>query len=210
MNNKKKLFTILGRVFFSCAVLLTLFFIKEDRAAGRQSAKLLKEFQHQNLENTEEILTDTEPYNSTQRIDVSEKQKNETKQLKQKQDRNKNILGILEIPKLKRFLPVWNTYSEEQLKMTVCRYGEKEIDEEQLIIAGHSYRSHFGKLGTLKKGDEILFTNSKQEKMTYTVSEVTEIDGNDREGLFSGKWDLTLFTCNLGGKKRILVRCKRT
>ena len=26
--------------------------------------------------------------------------------------------------------------------------------------------------------------------------------------LLSGDWDLTLFTCTLGGKSRVVVRCK--
>lgn len=179
MRNRRTIFRMLGILCFALALVITVFFLKEDREAQKESAKLLEQFQEE-IEQTTETST-----------------KEETE----------HILAVLEIPKLKRSLPVWNTYSEEQLKKTVCRYGEESVKQDQMIIAGHSYKSHFSKLGTLEKGDRISLYYADQKEENYVVSEVTQIDGNDVEGLFSGEWNLTLFTCNFGGEQRVVIRC---
>ena len=44
---------------------------------------------------------------------------------------------------------------------------------------------------------------------SYTVTALEELDGTTIEAMESGDWDLTLFTCTIGGKKRVTVRCKK-
>lgn len=116
------------------------------------------------------------------------------------------VLAILSIPKLERQLPVWESYSEEQLKKTVCRYGEDRCEPDQLAIAGHSYRSHFRGLGKLEAGDNVSLTFEDGVR-AYAVTAVEVIDGTDVDGFFSGTWDLSFFTCDSTSRRRIVIRC---
>ena len=43
----------------------------------------------------------------------------------------------------------------------------------------------------------------------YAVSSFETIGPNDVEGMITGDWDLTLFTCNTSGQTRCAIRCLR-
>ncbi len=117
-------------------------------------------------------------------------------------------LGVIDIPILSRSLPVISEWSYPNLKIAPCRYlGSAYLDD--LIIAAHNYASHFGTLNRLSIGDELTFTDGVGNMFHYTVAEVTTLDGTAIEEMRSGDWDLTLFTCTVGGKARVTVRCER-
>lgn len=117
-------------------------------------------------------------------------------------------IGVLEIPALGLTLPVMGEWSYANLKLAPCRYtGSAEGDD--LIIAGHNYRGHFGPLGRLTPGDEVSFTDSTGLAQSYQVSRIEELPGTAVEEMAAGDWDLTLFTCTPGGKARVTVRCER-
>lgn len=118
------------------------------------------------------------------------------------------VLAVLSIPKLELELPVWGEYSVSQLKKTVCRYGRERCAGDQLAIAGHNYRSHFGGLDRLREGDGVRLTFDEGVR-DYAVTSVEQIGGTDVDGFFSGQWDLSLFTCDATGGQRIVVRCAR-
>lgn len=115
-------------------------------------------------------------------------------------------IGVLDIPVLGLELPVISQWSYPRLKVAPCRFeGSAYLDN--LIIAAHNYRSHFGGLKNLRPGDEVIFTDVEGNVFRYTVAELETLGGNDLEELESGEWDLTLITCTLGGKSRVTVRC---
>lgn len=117
-------------------------------------------------------------------------------------------IGILEIHALELSLPVISEWNDTRLKQTPCRYkGSVYLDN--LIIAGHNYKKHFGGLKNLQIGDTITFTDMDEHCFSYTVTALEELDGTAIEAMESGDWDLTLFTCTIGGKKRVTVRCKK-
>lgn len=115
-------------------------------------------------------------------------------------------IGLLEIPALDRTLPVLAEWSEEDAKTAPCRY-QGSLYQGDLIIAGHNYRSHFGPLQRLTPGDLVYFTDGEGEKYTFVVDLLETVPGTDFEGMESGEWDLTLFTCTWGGQSRLAVRC---
>lgn len=78
-----------------------------------------------------------------------------------------------------------------------------------VIIAGHNYSSHFACLKDLDVGDEIIFTDAEGREFSYMVSSQQLLDPMEIESLETGDWDLTLFTCTIGGKSRVCVRCER-
>lgn len=117
-------------------------------------------------------------------------------------------IGILEIHALELSLPVISEWNDTRLKQAPCRYkGSVYLDN--LIIAGHNYKKHFGGLKNLQIGDTITFTDMDEHCFSYTVTALEELDGTAIEAMESGDWDLTLFTCTIGGKKRGTVRCKK-
>lgn len=115
--------------------------------------------------------------------------------------------GILEIPALGLTLPVKNDWSYEALKETPCRYFGSP--EGVFVIAAHNYSSHFGKLQRLAHGDEVIFTDWQGNAFLYRVDCRETLAASDTERMCSDKWDLTLFTCTYGGRRRIAIRCQR-
>ena len=64
-------------------------------------------------------------------------------------------IGVLEIPSLKRSLPVISEWSYPKLKKSPCRY-KGSVYQDNLIIMAHNYVSHFRKIGELKVGEKII------------------------------------------------------
>ena len=44
---------------------------------------------------------------------------------------------------------------------------------------------------------------------TYEMVELEILQPTDIEGMESGEWDLTLFTCTIGGSSRVTARFER-
>lgn len=120
------------------------------------------------------------------------------------------IIGIVSIPKLDVTLPVFSELTDELLEISVCRFTGEVLDKPQrLIISGHNYRSHFGRLPALALGDEVHFTTGERVTYRYSVTEITEIPEQDTITVHEGgDWDITLLTCNADHTRRVLVRCR--
>ena len=117
-------------------------------------------------------------------------------------------MGVLTIPSLGKILPIQSDWSMSQLKRSPCRYSGS-IAEGKLVIAGHNYKKHFSGLATLKQGDSIVFTDLEGNQIFYEVREIYTVAATDIEGMVNSGYDLSLFTCNYGGKARVTVRCSR-
>ncbi len=120
----------------------------------------------------------------------------------------KTYIGVIEIPALGVELPVMSAWSYPNLKISPCRYMGR-ADTEDLIVAAHNYRSHFGRIANLSIGDELIFCAVDGTVYRYTVCNLETLRGTDTEMLCADAedaWDLTLFTCTLGGKSRVCVR----
>lgn len=118
-------------------------------------------------------------------------------------------IGVLELPSLSLTLPVQSQWSYPALKVSPCRYAGSAYQGD-LVVAGHNYRSHFGKLANLSPGDPVTFTDMEGSTFSYTVMELETLPADAVEEMTSGDWDLTLFTCTLDGQSRITVRCVGT
>jgi len=114
-------------------------------------------------------------------------------------------VGYLEIPAIDKYLPVQVDCTEKLLKHSPCLYDGTIYDG--MIIAGHNYRSHFSPLKRLELGEDIYFHDVDGNVWHYTLAATEIIDGYDVDGMKSGDWDLTLFTCTYGGEERYTLRC---
>lgn len=116
--------------------------------------------------------------------------------------------GKVIIDKLGVELPVYDEWNYTRLKAAPCRYTGG-IDTNDIIIAAHNYKSHFGTLNKLKNGDEVEFIDAYGTSHLYEVRELITLDGTAVSDMRSGGWDFTLFTCTKGGEQRVTVRCER-
>lgn len=114
-------------------------------------------------------------------------------------------VGTIVLPKLGIELPVAADLSYPQLRVSPCRY-KGTVTGNSMIIAAHNYKSHFGGIKNVKKGDKAQFVDVHGNVYNYEAIETEILKPNDFEGMDSGDWDLTLFTCTIGGAKRVTVR----
>ena len=117
-----------------------------------------------------------------------------------------DYIGVVRIPALGLELPVISQWSYDDLRIAPCRYsGSAYLGN--LVICGHNYSAHFGKLKSLQQGDTVSFTDMDGNEFSYTVEELEVLRPTAVEEMKSGDWELTLFTCTLDGKSRVAVRC---
>lgn len=114
--------------------------------------------------------------------------------------------GILSIPSLSLELPVLRNWSMAALKNAPCCYAGS-LYQNNLVIAGHNYKGHFGRLSDLQIGDSIFFTDALGQRFGYEVVELESLPANAVDAMTTGDWDFTLFTCTVGGRSRLTVRC---
>lgn len=121
---------------------------------------------------------------------------------------NKTYAAILSIPALDLELPIIDEFTYPNLKLSPCLY-QGSIYQNDIIIGGHNYRTHFGNLKSLEIGDCITLTDMAGNEFFYQVSGTETMEKTAVDELNAGDWDLTLFTCTYGGEQRIIIRCKQ-
>ena len=126
-------------------------------------------------------------------------------------------IGVLEIPSEGLSLPVMNEWDYTRLKISPCRFTGSYYSDD-LVICAHNYMRHLGPLLQIGIGEDIYFTSVDGLTIHYIVTnrETVEptaveqmIENTSNSGTSLLDWDLTLFTCNLGGQTRCAVRCSR-
>lgn len=117
-----------------------------------------------------------------------------------------DYVGSVVIPSLGIELPVAAVVDDGCLRECPCRYDGSYFNDD-LIVCGEGYRSHFGNLGSLGIEDEVLFVSVDGAVYRYAVSNV-ETDSSKDVGAYPDDWDLTLFTL-AGNGSYLVVRCVR-
>ena len=117
-----------------------------------------------------------------------------------------DYVGMLEIPALGLTLPIIDQWSYPALRKAPCRYTGSAY-QGSMVVAGHNYTSHFGRLHTLLTGDEIRFIDMDGNLFTYEVTLLETLGPKAVDEMKSDVWDLSLFTCTVGGGARVTVRC---
>ena len=120
----------------------------------------------------------------------------------------RDYIGVLTIPSLELELPVLSQWDYDGLKVAPCRYSGS-LYQNNLIICAHNYASHFGRLKNLHVGDTAIFTDMDENVVSFQLAAQETIQPEDLEAMEAGDWDLTLFTCTVGGQSRVTVRFVR-
>lgn len=119
-----------------------------------------------------------------------------------------DYIGVISIPAIDIKLPVMSDWSYPKLKISPCReFGSSRADD--LVIAAHNYESHFGKLGSVSVGDNVIFTDMDGVENHYIVQKTDILQPTDVDAVEHSGYDLVLYTCTYGGKTRITVFCDR-
>ncbi len=117
-------------------------------------------------------------------------------------------IGKVSIPSLERELPVMDDWDYARMKIAPCRYSGTAY-RPGFVICAHNYISQFGRLQNLSPGDSVTFTDVAGNEFFYEVAAVEILAPTAVEEMTSENWDLTLFSCTLGGRTRVTVRCRK-
>lgn len=182
-RNKGIVFLAIGCILLLVACGWYLYNIIEDKNAGQYASDILDKFndaQNENKDNNESVIIAN----------------------------GDAFCGKVIIEKLSVELPVYDEWNYTRLKSAPCRYTGS-INTNDIIIAAHNYKSHFGTLNKLIIGDEVEFIDAYGKSHLYEVCEVATLDGTAVSDMQSSGWDFTLFTCTKDGKQRVTVRCNK-
>lgn len=195
--NRKGSFLIgLGLLLIAAAFCLTGYNLWDEQRA-LQTVEQVREETKENVA-LEDAYEETEPaYKLNPEMAMPEKEIDGWK-----------YIGVLTIPSQGIELPVISEWSYPALKVAPCRYMGSAYKDD-FIIAGHNYRVHLGRIKNLQPGDMVYFTDMDGNEFQYEVVVCETLMPRDIEGMKSGEWDLTLFTCTLGGQYRVTVRCEK-
>lgn len=187
INKVSKYLLSVGTILIILSIILLIKNKVEDTLAGIASNKILNIIESKTSIN-EEVTNEEEM--KTINID------------------NNDYIGIINLPSLNIKLPVMSETSYHKLTISPCRYYGS-VYTNDLIICAHNYTNHFRNLNKLKQDDIIIFTDTSNKDYIYEVKLIEELAPTDITNMIENDFDLTLYTCNYDGSKRITIRCKR-
>lgn len=188
-----------------CAALLLFFYNDhEDKNAGREAESLLTEVMA--------AIETATPHSSITSLPTAAEGESEVAPVEMElpmiEIDGQNYIGYLTIPDLKLQLPVMADWDYDRLKKAPCRqFGA--VDTDDLVIAAHNYKNHFGKLGTLTVGAALTFTDMDGVVHGYKVTKLQTLPEDAVDAVQNSGHDLVLYTCTLAGTTRVAVFCDR-
>ena len=195
---------VIGVLAIVLALLLYLYNSRENEQAGKAAEEMLQEVQT--------IITEMQ---TTEKPEIpqgapsaeAEEPAAEPEPSQEIQFGEYEYIGVLSLPSLELTLPVLAECSDALLKVAPCRdYGEIETDD--LVIAAHNYRNHFGRLHELKYGAEIELTDMDGVEHQYTVAEIMIIQPTEVSLVWDSPYELVLYTCDYTNQNRVVVYCR--
>lgn len=118
-------------------------------------------------------------------------------------------IGYVSIPSIELELPVMSGWDYYKLKVAPCRYSGTLLGND-LVIMAHNYVGHFRELSQVAVGDAVFFVDMDGGITEYQVVALDVLTPKDVEEMTAGNYDLTLFTCTIGGRSRVTVYCDKT
>ncbi len=198
----------LGTALLLAALFLVLYNTAEDRKGGQQAETVLRALKREIPEYSaaEPALPAQEVYDL-----FSEYEEQTVPQTDTVEVDGRRYIGYVSVPTVGIELPVQAEWSYQNLKSSPCRYVGN-LSENDLILCAHNYTTHFGRIGRLHTDDPIIFTDVHGQAHSFSVINIEQLPGTAVEDMQFGNaddWDLTLFTCTLGGQSRVTVRAVR-
>ena len=190
-------FVIVGTVLILSALSFFLYNRYEDAQAGREAENMLSDVQ--NIIREKETPTISEETMPSETI---------APELPITEIEGYGYVGYLSIPDLELELPVMSEWDYNRLEIAPCRqFGSSRTDD--LVIAAHNYKNHFGRLSQLEVGDTVFFTDMDGIENIYEVGAMDTLAPTEVEAVQNSGHDLVLYTCTYGGRTRVTVFCDR-
>ena len=120
-----------------------------------------------------------------------------------------DYIGYLNFPDYDLTMPVAATWSFPAMEISPCRHTGS-VYNDNLVVAGHNYNTHFGVLFNLRLGDIVTFTDVDGNMFTYTVRELIRVSPDDSDAVMNSGYALTMYTCNWDTTERFTAFCERT
>lgn len=196
---------ILGLLLLIAAISVAVYNYRLQKTAQRYSDEIVKQFREMyNFPEIDEKITTTKEIESTKKSgEIYEKTISKEKTSLLNGD---SYIGIIQIVSLDVELPVAESFSYDKLKKTPCRYSGT-VSEGNLVICAHNYASHFGGFNKLVNGDIIRSIDFEGNVYTYSVASIEQIEPTNIDAVNDEDYALVLFTCNISGNARIIVKC---
>lgn len=204
MNKWQKFFTWIGIFCLLAAIGLASYNFWNDAQAEQSAKSVLQQMEDKNQHDKNDAKTSNA---KTASENVPDYVLNPEMDMPVQKIGGQGYIGVLQIEPFGLKLPVINDWNYPNLKIAPCRYLGSAY-QNNMIIAAHNFRSHFGRLKNLSPGDRITFTDTDGNIFYYKVTEIEILSPYAVQDMISGDWDLTLFTCTIGGRTRVTVRCK--
>ena len=205
MSKRGKLCTALGLLLLLAALLLTAYNLWRDAMASMSVDVVLGRLTP-TLSSRQSELPPLSSGEALEEAFVPDYVLNPEMDMPQEEVDGQEYSGVLTIPALSLDLPVIGEWSYSNLRTAPCRYAGS-VYLNNMVIAAHNYRSHFGRLKDLPQGEEVIFTDMDGNVFRYRTAEMEILSPFAVEEMTSGDWDMTLFTCTVGGQSRVTVRC---
>ncbi len=186
MKKSGNLFIIIGLVMMITAVGLQWYNGYTNKAAGEFANSTYDELQATML-----------------RVEEEETEKEKVVTLN-----GNGYIGTISIPSLGLTLPIMDSWSNNKMKVSPCRYYGT-IETNDLVLCSHSYDNLLGDIGKLKQGDKVLITDMNDNKYVYEVKVVEILNPTDVKEMVESEFDLTLFTCTKDNLNRMTVRLNK-
>lgn len=206
----------LGAVLILSALSLFLWNEYDEDRAAKASAEIIPQIlrqiderTHETAESTgeEEVVVIDDVFDAIA-ISSGDDETTETGAMAEVLINGYKYIGYLLFPTLDLEVPVISECDTTKLKTAPCRYsGETGTDD--LVIAGHNYTRHFGKIPLLTSGDAVYLVDMDGSAIEYEVVAIDILAATDIEEMTAGEYDLSLFTCDYSGRSRITIRCDR-
>lgn len=204
---RAKVYTITGLLLVAAALLLSGYNLLLSRHAGKAADNVLDELRPQISEAVP--MPDLSSGGSLNEVNLPFYAVDPNIPMPVRWVGDVEYIGTLQLPTLGLELPISSLYSMDLLNVAPCRYyGSAYLDN--LVICAHNFDYHFGRLKNLRLDDSVIITDVEGNEFDYRVMEIEKLEPDqDEEMLTADTWDLTLFTCTVGGASRVAVRCEK-
>lgn len=192
MNKLRYVFIAVGVALIIGAIGLTVYNMWDDARAHKSAENVLAELEKKipdSVDGTPDYKLNPDMEMPTEKIDGEE------------------YIGTLSIPTLGLELPVMSEWNYDRLMIAPCRYTGS-VYKNNMIIAAHNYTHHFGRLKKLSIGDPIKFKDVDGNIFEYSVTALEILQPTAVDEMEKDNQGLTLFTCTIGGRTRVTVRCE--
>lgn len=208
-KNRANSYILFGILLLVCAFSLTAYNFRQAQQAETSAFSVATALEAAIPAPEPTVFDPEQPDSDPQEQEIPDYQLDPARPMPTQTISGRTYIGVLKIEALSLELPVQSQWSYPNLKVSPCCYQGSAYQDDFIILA-HNFWRHFGQIKNLNAGDIITFTDVDGNVFTYAVSSLETLRPTAVEEMTTGDdWDLTLFTCTVGGRSRVTLRCTR-